>query len=146
MPAGAVANTRSSASITSIAGAIASAAPARNVAAARVSFARRAKSPASSSAPVKNIGKTQRQGAARSSRNLQTINTVATTVSHVAAERIVCSGVMRRASMIQWSSSASNRRWMISRASCSSREMMLWLSHINAWLSCSLIVRRKRSS
>ena len=108
-----MANQRNSASSARVAGAIASAAPARNVAAARFSRPRRATWPASSSAVVKNTGNSQRHGGASSSRSIQTVSTVATTVSQVAAERMACSGVMRRASMIQWSSSASSRRWMI---------------------------------
>ena len=118
---------------------MASAAPARNVAAARFSRERRATWPASSRAVVNNAGNSQRHGGSSSSRNIQTVSTVATTVNHVAAERMACSGVIRRASMIQWSSSASRRRWMISSASRSSREMMLWLSQASAWLACSLM-------
>ncbi len=92
---------RISASNANVQGAIDRVAPARKVAAARLSRSRRAQCPANKSVEVKTAGKTQRQGGPRSSRSIQTVSTVATTASQVAAERMVCSGVIRRASMIQ---------------------------------------------
>ena len=95
---------------------------------------------------MSSAGKSQRHGGPKSSRSIQTVSTVATTASQVPPDRMVWSRVIRRASMIQWSSSASRRRWTISSASRSSGEIMLWPAHARAWVEYSLTLRRRRSS